>query len=52
MVSRIETVEAVCIGHPDKLCDLIADQILDDVLVADKAAHVADRVLVVFGMLR
>lgn len=45
MVSRIKTAEAVCVGHPDKLCDLIADQILDDILVVDKAAHVAVEVL-------
>lgn len=24
-----KTAESVCAGHPDKLCDLIADNILD-----------------------
>ena len=32
LMSVVKTAEAVCIGHPDKLCDLIADQILDDIL--------------------
>ena len=36
-----KTAEAVCIGHPDKLCDLIADTILDDILYEDPAARVA-----------
>ncbi|MDY5129232.1 S-adenosylmethionine synthetase N-terminal domain-containing protein, partial [Actinotignum urinale] len=31
-MSVVKTAEAVCIGHPDKLCDLIADQILDEIL--------------------
>ncbi|WP_416241184.1 S-adenosylmethionine synthetase N-terminal domain-containing protein [Bifidobacterium bifidum] len=29
------------IGHLDKLCDLIADHILDDILTCDPAARVA-----------
>ena len=37
----VRTAEAVCIGHPDKLCDLIADTILDDVLLFDKSARAA-----------
>lgn len=41
----VRTAEAVCVGHPDKLCDLIADQILDDILWEDKAARVAVEVL-------
>lgn len=35
------SAESVCIGHPDKLCDLIADHILDDILTRDPAARVA-----------
>ena len=41
----VRTAEAVCVGHPDKLCDLIADQILDDILWEDKSARVAVEVL-------
>lgn len=44
-MSTTKTAEAVCIGHPDKLCDLIADQILDDILWEDKAARVAVEVM-------
>lgn len=40
-MSVVRSAEAVCIGHPDKLCDLIADQVLDDVIRLDPAARVA-----------
>lgn len=42
----VRTAESVCVGHPDKLCDLIADQIVDDVLFEDKTARVAVEVMV------
>lgn len=42
----VQTAEAVCIGHPDKLCDLIADTILDDVLLFIKSARAAIEVMV------
>ncbi|WP_216431754.1 methionine adenosyltransferase [Arcanobacterium phocae] len=41
----IKTAEAVCVGHPDKLCDLIADTILDDILYDDPSARVAVEVM-------
>ena len=41
----VRTSEAVCVGHPDKLCDLIADRVLDDILWEDKTARVAVEVL-------
>ncbi len=44
-MSTTKTAEAVCIGHPDKLCDLIADTILDDILYEDPAARVAVEVM-------
>lgn len=37
----IKTAESVCIGHPDKLCDLIAETILAHILLYDPAARVA-----------
>ncbi|MDO4241793.1 MAG: methionine adenosyltransferase [Microbacteriaceae bacterium] len=40
-MSSIKTAEAVCIGHPDKVCDLVSDQILTDILAADPAGRVA-----------
>ena len=39
------TSESVSEGHPDKVCDLIADSILDAYLRQDKRAHVACEVL-------
>ena len=41
----VKTAEAVCVGHPVKLCDLIADRVLDDILWEDKTARVAVEVL-------
>jgi S-adenosylmethionine synthetase len=35
------TSESVTEGHPDKLCDAVADAVLDDVLARDPAARVA-----------
>lgn len=44
-MSVVKTAEAVCIGHPDKLCDFVADQILDDILYEDRNARVAVEVM-------
>ncbi|HBH5716446.1 TPA: methionine adenosyltransferase, partial [Enterococcus faecium] len=41
----VRSAESVCIGHPDKLCDLIADHILDDILTLDPTARVAVEVM-------
>lgn len=41
MVTKYRTAEAVTPGHPDKLCDLISDMVLDDMLARDPHAHVA-----------
>ena len=38
---RIFTSESVTEGHPDKVCDQIADAVLDDVLSQDPKAKVA-----------
>ncbi len=43
------TAESVCKGHPDKLCDLIADNILDACMRKDKASHVACEVMATKG---
>ena len=40
-MSYILTSESVNMGHPDKVCDVIADSILDAVLRQDPNAHVA-----------
>lgn len=44
-MSVVRTAESVCIGHPDKLCDLIADTILDGILAVDPHARVAVEVM-------
>ena len=41
MAKRFFTSESVTRGHPDKLCDQIADRILDEVLRQDSESHVA-----------
>lgn len=49
MNRRIVTAESVTEGHPDKLCDRIADAILDDCLSIDKNARVACEVMATAG---
>ena len=45
----ILTAESVTEGHPDKLCDTIADSVLDACLKNDPAAHVACEVMATAG---
>ena len=40
-MSRILTCEQVSDGHPDKICDQVADAIVTDCLVHDKESRVA-----------
>ncbi|MGI8871338.1 MAG: methionine adenosyltransferase [Candidatus Limnocylindria bacterium] len=44
------TSESVTEGHPDKLCDAVADAILDDVLSRDPTARVAIEVATTTGL--
>jgi S-adenosylmethionine synthetase len=44
------TSESVTEGHPDKLCDAIADAVLDDVLEHDSAARCAIEVATTTGL--
>lgn len=48
-MKRFYTAEAVTEGHPDKLCDLIADSILDECLREDGESKVACEVLATRG---
>ena len=41
MQKKLFTSESVSEGHPDKVCDQIADAILDECLHLDPHAHVA-----------
>lgn len=47
--NKILTAESVTDGHPDKLCDYIADRILDACLIMDKNARVACEVMATAG---
>ncbi|MBM7713321.1 S-adenosylmethionine synthetase [Bacillus thermophilus] len=49
MTIKYLTAESVCAGHPDKLCDLISDSILDACLTKDKASRMACEVLATKG---
>jgi S-adenosylmethionine synthetase len=44
------TSESVTEGHPDKLCDAIADAVLDDVLARDPESRVAVEVAATTGL--
>lgn len=46
---RLVTAESVRAGHPDKLCDQIADSILDAHLAQDPSARVAVEVMLTEG---
>ncbi|MDK2908348.1 MAG: S-adenosylmethionine synthetase [Candidatus Woesearchaeota archaeon] len=50
MTKRIITSESVTEGHPDKVCDLISDSILDELLKKDIDSHVAVETLATRGM--
>jgi len=45
-MTKVFTSEAVTEGHPDKMCDIIADTILDAILEQDSKAKVACEVTV------
>ena len=48
--ARLFTSESVTEGHPDKLCDAVADAVLDDVLAHDPAARSAVEVATTTGL--
>ncbi|MGI8658281.1 MAG: methionine adenosyltransferase [Candidatus Limnocylindria bacterium] len=48
--SVLFTSESVTEGHPDKLCDAVADAILDDVLAHDPTARAAVEVATTTGL--
>ena len=54
-MNKVFTSESVTMGHPDKVCDLISDTILDEYLKLDKYSRVAcetcisNNLLVIFG---
>ena len=48
-MKKYRTCESVCKGHPDKLCDLISDSLLDACLRKDKSSRVACEVMATKG---
>ena len=48
---RLFTSESVTEGHPDKICDMIADAILDDIIAQDADARVACEVTCTTGLI-
>lgn len=50
MKRKLFTSESVTEGHPDKVCDQIADAILDDIYAEDNSARVAVEVCATTGV--
>lgn len=50
-IGRIRTAESVTEGHPDKICDQIADSILDEVLRQDPQSRCACEVMASTGII-
>jgi S-adenosylmethionine synthetase len=48
--SYLFTSESVTEGHPDKICDQVADAVLDSIIALDKNARVACEVAVTMGV--
>jgi S-adenosylmethionine synthetase len=48
--SLLVTSESVTEGHPDKVCDQIADAILDEIIAKDPHAHCACEVVATTGL--
>ena len=51
MSNYLFTSESVTEGHPDKICDLISDGILDEILSKDSESRVACEVLITTGVI-
>ncbi len=50
-MKRFLTSESVAEGHPDKICDIISDSILDELLTSDKKSRVAVETMSTTGMI-
>ncbi len=51
MAKYFFTSESVTEGHPDKVCDQIADAVLDEIIAKDPNAHVACEVTATTGVI-
>ena len=50
-MKHYKSAESVTKGHPDKLCDYIADSILDGYLKGDESSRVAVEVMATKGLI-
>lgn len=50
MVEKFFTSESVTEGHPDKICDLVSDSVLDEILKKDYDARVACEAVCTTGL--
>ncbi len=51
MAHRLFTSESVTEGHPDKICDMISDAVLDDLLAQDPMSRVACETFCTTGLI-
>ncbi|MCQ2427905.1 MAG: methionine adenosyltransferase [Clostridia bacterium] len=51
MANRFFTSESVTEGHPDKICDMISDAVLDNLLMQDPMSRVACEVTCTTGLI-
>ena len=51
MRKKIKSAEAVCLGHPDKVADIISDAILDELLRKDPYAKASIETLITTGLI-
>jgi S-adenosylmethionine synthetase len=51
MSAYLFTSESVTEGHPDKVCDKLADSILDDIITHDSSARVACEAMATTGLI-
>ena len=49
-MKKLFTSESVTEGHPDKICDMISDAVLDSILLQDPAARVACETFATTGL--
>ena len=49
-MKKLFTSESVTEGHPDKICDMISDAVLDSILQQDPAARVACETFATTGL--
>jgi S-adenosylmethionine synthetase len=49
-MKTVKSAESVCLGHPDKIADIIADAILDDLISKDPYTRASIEVLITMGL--